>query len=341
MALSDQLTEVLNNLVDIKKSMEDFRQDVKQDLSLLRNEIRKEIQEEVGALRKEIDTKHQKVAGEMAERKVEVAELQRRVAENEEWRIDTDVVVESLEEKVKRLQDRLLDIQSRQMRNNIRVFNCAESAEDGQNMIEFMDQLLRSELDLPADTELQIMRAHRALARKPLDSSAPPRSIVVNFHKFDIKEMVLRQAWAKEIKVAGKRLGFDHDYPPEVVKIRKEYAPLKRILKQHQISFQSPFIKLRVHWADGMKVYGTPTEAARDIRAKGYKERTPARTRDPVPAAGDVEMQPGAAATETAVTVSENGEEERDRRRREEVEKWKRVLRTKTGEKRGAGKSRK
>lgn len=81
--------------------------------------------------------------------------------------------------------------------------------------------------------------------------------------------------------------------------------------------------------------YGTPTEAAQDIRVKGYKERTPAQTRDPEPVAED-EMQPGAEEA-----ASKHGEEERDRWKREEVEKWQRVVRAKTGEKRGAGKNKK
>ena len=340
MALADQLAEVLSSLADIKKNMEDFRQEVKQDLALLKSEIRKEIQDEVRSLRQEMDTQQQKVSEEMATQKVEIAEIQHRVAEAEEWRVDTDEVVSSLEEKVKRLQDRLLDTQTRQLRNNIRVFQCPESATDGQDMIAFMEQLFWAELDLPEDTQLQIMRAHRALTRKPLDDTAPPRSIVMNFHKFDTKEMVLRKAWAKEIIVAGKRLGFDHDYPPEVVKIRKEYAPLKRILKQEKISFQSPYTKLRVKWDDGMKVYWTPTEAARDMRARGYEERTPTRARDPDSAAGDTEAAAATAAAATtaelpgSAATDENTMDEKNKRRKEEIERWQRVLRKKTGERR-------
>ena len=50
MALSVQLTEVIKGLADIKKNMEDFRQEVKQDLALLKSDIRKEIQDELRAL---------------------------------------------------------------------------------------------------------------------------------------------------------------------------------------------------------------------------------------------------------------------------------------------------
>ena len=350
MATETQLMEVVRSLADIKKSMEDFRQEVRQDLAALKGEIRKEIQEEIRALRQEMDTQQRKVSGEMEDQRAEIVEVQGRVAETEEWRIETDVALESLEERTKKLQDRLLDLQSRQMRNNLRVFNCPESAEEGTNMVDFIGQLFWAELDLPEGTELQIMRAHRALTRKPQDSTVPPRSIVINFQRFDTKEMVLRKAWEKEIKVAGRRLGFDHDYPPEVVKMRKEYAPLKRILKQAKISFQSPYTKLRVHWEDGTKIYGSVAEAARDIRARGYKEKTPTRTRASDSAAGDVrtatwtrDSDPTAGDAEATPETGEemSGEaamDEKDRRRREDVERWQRVLRRKTGDNGGTGK---
>ena len=139
---------------------------------------------------------------------------------------------------------------------------------------------------------------------------------------------MLRAAWSKEIKVAGKRLGFEHNFPPEVVKKRKEYIPLKRILKQEGISFQSPYTKVRVHWDDGMKVYESAAEAAREIRERGYKEKTRTQTRGSDSPTGD-------AGTLPLLRPEMPGEEaidEKERRRKEAVAKWQRVLRKKTGE---------
>ena len=160
------------------------------------------------------------------------------------------------------------------MHNNIRVFNCPETETEDKNMIEYLDGLLRESLDLPDGTQLHIMRAHRALFPKPSDSTKPPRAIVANFLQFDTKEMVLRKAWATEVKVDGRRIGFDHDYPQEVVKLRKEYVPLKKLLKEKGISFSSPFTKLRVRWPDGTVVYTTAEEADREIHRK-LRQKTP------------------------------------------------------------------
>ncbi|KAJ4920563.1 hypothetical protein JOQ06_022124 [Pogonophryne albipinna] len=67
----------------------------------------------------------------------------------------------------------------------MRIYGVPEEKE-GNSMSDFVDQLLKTELALP-DTNLQIQRAHRAVARKP-ERNAPPRSIVVNFLEFTTKE---------------------------------------------------------------------------------------------------------------------------------------------------------
>ena len=196
MAMADQLAEMIRSLADIKRNMADFRQEVKQELMMMKAAIKKEIQDETRALRQEMDVQLQKVSKEMEDRRVDIAELQRRVAETGEWRIKTGKALTKLEERVSGLHDKLLDIQSRQMRNEVRVFNCPE-IEDGQTTVAFVEQLLWAELDLPDETELKIISAYRTPTRKPQDASAPPRAIVMNFHNFDIKEMVLRLAWRK------------------------------------------------------------------------------------------------------------------------------------------------
>ena len=133
--------------------------------------------------------------------------------------------------------------------------------------------------------------------------------------------------------MAGKRLGFEHNFPAEVVKKRKEYTPLKRLLKQEGVPFQSPYTKLRVHWEDGMKVYESAAQAAREINERVHKKKTPAKTRGLDSPTGDVETVP--------VPTEEEAMEEKEKRRREAVAKWQRVLRKKTGENRGVTKKEK
>lgn len=76
---------------------------------------------------------------------------------------------------------------------------------EGDSMIKFVENLLTTELPLPEGMSLKIQRAHRALAQKP-GPDATPRSIVINFLQFDVKETVLKQAWKKKVLINDKQV---------------------------------------------------------------------------------------------------------------------------------------
>ena len=81
--------------------------------------------------------------------------------------------------------------------------------------------------------------------------------------------MILKEAWKADIKVEGKKLAFDYDYPVEVLVKRKSYAEIKKVLKQNGIGFSTPFTKMRIRWDNGPRVYNDALEAARDMRKRG------------------------------------------------------------------------
>lgn len=66
-------------------------------------------------------------------------------------------------------------------------------------------------------------------------------------------------------------MNINHDYVPEVLEKRKQYAESKAVLKQNKIRFQTPFpAKLRAY--DGETVlYGSAEEATRDMVNRGFK----------------------------------------------------------------------
>ena len=48
---------------------------------------------------------------------------------------------------------------------------------------------------------------------------------MICFLKFRVKEQVLNTAWRKkDVRYEGKRIYFDQDYPPEILKKRKAYV---------------------------------------------------------------------------------------------------------------------
>ena len=127
------------------------------------------------------------------------------------------------------------------------IYVIPEDAElRSKSVVAFIDEWLKDELSL--ETNLQIQRA---LAPKTIQ---PPRSIILNFHQFNVKEMVLKEAWGKKtVKLGESRIYFDHDYSVRMLQQRKAYANVKKILKGEGIRFQTLLNKMLIYWASGMK----------------------------------------------------------------------------------------
>lgn len=200
-----------------------------------------------------------------------MTEAEERIADMEEWNVAaSDALLEVLENQ-DALQTKLTDIEARSRQNNLRIYGIPEGSE-GSNLLEFVTRLIKSELGLlSTETEIGIQRCHRALAPKP-PRDAPPRSLVLCFQEFRVKEQVLHTAWKKkEIRFEGKRIYFDSDYPPEILKRRKEYVGILKELKSKGIRFQTPYpAKLRVFFENGTQTYENAAEAVKDLKKKGF-----------------------------------------------------------------------
>lgn len=179
-------------------------------------------------------------------------------------------------------EQKLIDQEARARRTNLRIFNVPENEEQRASMITFVEKLFREELKIPDSLELNIERAHRALAPKPADGQKP-RSIVVQFLKYRTKEEILRKAWEKkEIYMNNQRIYFDHDYPTAILTCRKEYNEAKRVLKEKKIRFQTPYpSKLRVFYEGDTRLYQTAHDATKDMRDRGYPVRLVPARQDP------------------------------------------------------------
>lgn len=169
------------------------------------------------------------------------------------------------------LQVKLTELEARSRGNNLRIYGIPEESE-GSNLSEFLTKLIKSQLGLPlADMDFGIQHCHHALTPKP-PQGAPPRSLVICFLEFRVKELVLRAAWRmKDVRYNGKRIYFDQDYPPEILKKRKAYVGILRELKAKGIHFQTPHpAKLKVFFDSGTEVYESVAEAAKDLTKRGF-----------------------------------------------------------------------
>ena len=133
----------------------------------------------------------------------------------------------TLEETCVKLKAQVVDISSRERRNNIRLINLSESieskAEDGPT--QFFAELLAEVLGpsvLPRVPKLD--RAHRALRPKPAPG-AKPRAVIARVHNYRVKEAIIREARRKrgQLFYKGKPVLIFEDYPPEVMDERSKY----------------------------------------------------------------------------------------------------------------------
>lgn len=223
-------------------------------------DFRKDIKEQLTGIKSEIISVNQKIT----EAEVRIEKVEDRV-QNLEQTLNKMIKVMHQQE------NKLLDYEGRSRRENLRIYNVPEGAE-GSSMMDFVEKLLRDTLEINPTVEFGIERAHRALVSRPAgDRQDKTRSIIVKFLRYRVKEEILRRAWEKKkVFLNGKLIFFDHDYPPVVLQKRKEYVEAKRVLKQKNIRFHTPFpAKLRVFYEDGTCLYQTAEEATTDMKDRG------------------------------------------------------------------------
>ena len=70
-------------------------------------------------------------------------------------------------------------------------------------------------------------------------------------------------------------INLDHDYPPLILKKRREYTEIRKVLKENRVQFQTLFpARLRVRHEDGTKTYETMEEASEALLRRGYTVTT-------------------------------------------------------------------
>lgn len=250
----------------LRTELKDFKEEVRRDLDEFKNDVKKVLKDDLEKFKGE-------VLQELQSQNANIAEAQTRIADMESaCLVMKETLLAVVKEKAE-MREKVVDLESRSRRNNIRIYGVPEGKE-GRSVTEFVNELFIRHLDLPEGVEPRVQRAHRALVQKPNAAAAavaPPRSIIVNFLEFQVKELVLRKAWQKKIEMDGKRLYFDNDYATDIVERRKAYGPIKAALKEKAIRYQTPYTKMRVHWETGLVIYSSAEEAARDLNRRGIR----------------------------------------------------------------------
>lgn len=198
-------------------------------------------------------------------------EAEMRISETEDRVQGLEEAMRELLKLQAKMEDKLTDQEGRARRDNIRIHGITEESESNStSMITFVEKLLKEKLELPHTDDLKIERAHRALGPKP-PADAPPRSIVVKFSSSKTKEEILKQVWRKKgFLYKEKKVFVDHDYAPETLRKRREYAEAKKVLRENNIRFQTPFpARLRVFYEGATCLYNSAEEATQDMVKRG------------------------------------------------------------------------
>lgn len=252
-AISEQISGLNSTLTaNWDKFKEDFKRDVKDELALFKEQIDQRLASTTLKLQDH-------------ERELEAACA--RVDELENWSAAANSALEQSLMEQKALRDKIDALESRSRRGNLRIYGVPEQSEAG-SVIQFVERLIAREKLIEEGVDPQIQRAHRSLAPKP-GPNAPPRSIIVNFLQYRIKETILRNAWKKKIQIGDRYISFDNDYTADVMQKRREYKSVKATLKERGVRFQTPFTRMRIHWDSGPQMYNSAADAMKDLRRRG------------------------------------------------------------------------
>lgn len=239
-------------------------------LMLILKELR-EVGKEVKEFRNDTKMQLKDIRGELDRFNTRLNEVEKRVSDQEDKFHDTDEILTELITAHEKLNLKMTSLEAYSRRETLRLYGVPEGAEAGaQSMTHFVEKLLRENLNISPAMDLQIQRAHRALASPPPDGSRP-RSILVKFLCFTVKEEVLKLAWQKKgFMWNNNKITLDHDFPPEIMDMRREYTESRKILKERNLRFRTLYpARLKVFYEEGVKIYDTVEAATADMASRG------------------------------------------------------------------------
>ena len=168
----------------------------------------------------------------------EVEELKKGGTAHKESAEELKSKVQMLENENMRLNNSVIDLKARSMRDNLLFFNIDEpTGEEKENMTEIILALLEDKLEIPdARNKVKIDRSHQlGPKRRNMQSGQQrqqttnkPQPIVVKFNYFQDKEDVLRNTK----KLRGPRTGVLEQFPEEIERERKKLYPIMKEARQ-------------------------------------------------------------------------------------------------------------
>lgn len=156
----------------------------------------------------------------------------------------------ALEEEVSRLAAKVLDLEDRSRRNNIRIRGIPEAVSP-QELRSFLTDLMALVLPTCTSLDLTIDRIHRIPKPKNIPPHLP-RDTIARIHFFHIKDEFLKTLRkAPDLPDRFRQLAIYPDLSAATMLKRKEYAPLTKVLRDHNVQYRWGFpVKLIIYKDD-------------------------------------------------------------------------------------------
>lgn len=156
------------------------------------------------------------------------AEVEDIKKENEQLKIsegETKKRIENLEQLNSTLNNRVIDLQARSMRDNLIFYNIKES--HGEDTTEIIKDIMENTLGIENAKSIKIDRSHR-IGKNQAQTTTKQRPIVAKFNYFPDKERVLANAR----KFKGSGMAVSEQFPDEMAKERKRLYPEMKKAKE-------------------------------------------------------------------------------------------------------------
>uniref|UniRef100_A0A674A137 L1 transposable element RRM domain-containing protein n=1 Tax=Salmo trutta TaxID=8032 RepID=A0A674A137_SALTR len=216
--------------------------------------------EDLKATIAELDTKIESTIRTVASQGQSIVDLEKAFKFNAGRIDELEKLCTSLQDSVQRLSVKVVDLEGRSRRHNLRVVGLADGVEPGSRPTDFFAKLLKDAMGsdvLASDPQLD--RAHRALVPVPRPGQRP-RPIIISCHSFKTKDLILREA-----RMRGNLLHKGHpfhvyeDYAPDVAKHRAGYRDV--MTKLYKLHLRPALLfpaRLRITPPSGEKIWGCP-----------------------------------------------------------------------------------
>lgn len=195
-------------------------------------------------------------------------EAENRISTTEDVLQARESELSALTKTVTQLQAKVDDLENRGRRKNLRIIGLPEKAEGSTPLSQYLREMIPKWLDLSFDLRLEIERAHRSFGPAP-GVNDPPRSVLVRFLRYTDRERILQAALKKrQIIHEGKQVRFFQDLSVEVMRKRKEFDSVKKILVDRKMfrGFAYP-AKLRCLCGSELRTFSTPSAAEEFIES--------------------------------------------------------------------------